>query len=313
MIVNDCWITFLPHLKTVRQPAMKFISFVFVTALLSVFHSQSAAQDTDFDAPVLGVQVVALSDIKQLFEQDNVDLPTKIGVVLLRVEPRGPAADAKLRGLDIVTSVNRIPVRDIDSFAAAVSKLEIGKPYEVKGFRPQEARGKVSWKRGNTKVTPISFQDFYRNNMRETVDQIRDITFYQHLDSPEQVNSNSEVYVYLSKPKNGQSTMHLRLQYVANDWLFVRRFVFKVDGKTFTVEPDSRFDIERDNDGGDVWEWYDKPVGTEELQLLESIANARSVVIRYEGDQYNKDREISNDEISRLRAVMMANRVLNAN
>lgn len=119
------------------------------------------------------------------------------------------------------------------------------------------------------------------------------------------MNSGSRIVLYIGKPDSGRPHLVLRLQYYADEWLFIDRFMIKADGRDFVIDPGD-FDIERDN-STDIWEWYSNPNPTRsELEMVRVVANAKRAVIRYEGKQYYKDRTIGPNEKQKLRRVLAA-------
>ena len=57
--------------------------------------------------------------------------------------------------------------------------------------------------------------------------------------------------------------------------------IFNIDGDNVTFIPN---DVERDNDYGRIWEWSDEPASLES-SLVEKIANAKSVKVKFNGDR----------------------------
>ena len=98
--------------------------------------------------------------------------------------------------------------------------------------------------------------------------------------------------------------MRLHVQYVDDDWLFVRRFTVKADEETFSVEPSRFGDLNRDNGDGKIWEWFNCPVDDELRSNLLSIVGSSDAVLRFEGDKYKKDVEITITDKNRLHTVL---------
>lgn len=261
------------------------------------------------DSPSLGVTLIAIADLPVEIKKD-LDLPTKIGVALLTVEPNSPAANAKLRPLDLITNINKKAIHTEAQYNEVMEGLEIGKEYEVKGFRGQSVGKKMKWKGGSIKLTPVNRRDVYLNAMRKKLDEVRETTSYRHVDSPESVNTASDLFLYFIAKKAEKPLLHLRIQFVNDDWLFIRRYVVKADENTFTIKPDRLQDVERDNGDGKVWEWHDHSVGADERKMIDAITAAKRVILRCESDKYFKDRDLSRDEIHRLRVVLEAYRIM---
>ncbi len=126
---------------------------------------------------------------------------------------------------------------------------------------------------------------------------MRGIVFYQDKSSPKYLNQNS-VFCYLVE-KDDAYFVRLKIQYHGNDWLFVRRYIFKADTATFNYRLLDGADSKVGNGGG-VMEWIDVEVGASEFEIINALANGSDCKIRYEG-QYYKDRIITNKEKAALK------------
>jgi hypothetical protein len=146
--------------------------------------------------------------------------------------------------------------------------------------------------------------------MRKVEDKVQSVTFYYDKGSPQYINTRSEMWLYIAKAQGAQPELRLKITYVADDWLFIERFFFKTDKGTLELNPGSAFALKRDNEAGKVWEWYDAPVGPDELKVISAIVNSKETVMRYEGQQYNKDRTLSAAEKQRLVSVIEASTAL---
>lgn len=148
--------------------------------------------------------------------------------------------------------------------------------------------------------------------MRKTHDDIREIDFYTDRSTPDGHFRGKRVYAYLTVPKGSRPSLRLVIRYQSDEWLFVRSYTFKVDGRIFEIVPE-RSEIQRDNAAYlGVWEWLDTYAGVREEQLLEALAVAKSATLRYNGDQYYSDRAISQGELAAIRRVLDARQVLSA-
>lgn len=145
------------------------------------------------------------------------------------------------------------------------------------------------------------------SNLRKNVDEIRGITFYRHKSAPQYLNSRSIIEPYIGVDNsNGHAFLRLKITYVADDWLFIEQYLISMDGTTQEI-PVDRFEIKRDNSGGQIWEWVDKSASDATTKsLLQRIASSKKVVIRYEGRDYRKDRTISASEQRLIRDVLAA-------
>lgn len=142
--------------------------------------------------------------------------------------------------------------------------------------------------------------------MRKKYDDMKGITWYYDKTSPKYVNSRTNVNAYIGKRDNGSPFMRLVIQYVADDWLFIEKYIIKVDGKTYTITEEKYGEIETDNGSGGIWEWLDRSVDTDEYEIIKAIANGKNVKIRFSGKQYYKDRTVSYKEKVALKNIIDA-------
>ncbi len=68
--------------------------------------------------------------------------------------------------------------------------------------------------------------------------------------------------------------------------------------------------VERDNGYGGIWEWYDTSAEERELEIVRAVIKAKRATLRYDGQQYYRDRAITMDEKSALQRVLDAYGVL---
>lgn len=152
------------------------------------------------------------------------------------------------------------------------------------------------------------------SNMRKKVDEIQGITFYRHKSAPQYLNTRSIVEPYIGVDNSsGQAFLRLKISYVADDWLFIEKYIVSMDGATQEI-PVDRFEMKRDNAGGEIWEWIDKPANDVRTKiLLQRIASSNKVVIRYEGRDYRRDRTIPASEKQMIKDVLAAYEALAKN
>lgn len=139
------------------------------------------------------------------------------------------------------------------------------------------------------------------SQMRVTKDSVKGITWYEDKTSPKYLNANG-FYLYVGTAKGSSPTLRLKIQYYGDDWLFIERYFFNVDGVTNSIEP-SYGDVEQDSDSN-VWEWFDTIPNKNEVALVKSIIKSKKAVMRIEGSKYYKDFVISNTQKKALERVL---------
>ena len=137
--------------------------------------------------------------------------------------------------------------------------------------------------------------------MKIQKDTFKGITWYQDKSSPKYRNSNG-FYLYCGTKKGANTTLRFVIQYYGEDWLFIEKYLFNVDGDTYEIDP-SYGDVEKDNDSK-VWEWLDITPDNSEVELLRKIIKSKKAVMRIEGSKYVKDVTISTMQKKALGRVL---------
>lgn len=140
--------------------------------------------------------------------------------------------------------------------------------------------------------------------LRTKYDDIKGITWYYDKGTPQYTNYNS-FHLYMGKEKTGKPWLRFRIQYTAEDWLFIQSYVIKTDNDSYTIST-SYGEVETDNGSGDIWEWYDVPIDNRLYNIVKDVIRSKSVKLRHNGKQYYKDRTISEKEKQGLQNILDA-------
>lgn len=256
----------------------------------------------DLSVPHLGLMVADMRDVVE-----KGDTRPKTGAMVVHAEITDTG---RLEIADIIIRVHDKLIKNTEDFSAAVSKLKIGKTYNVVFFRSVKKRGIITWDKGNVKVKAVTMREAYLNALKKRSDAVTGTTLYEHVGSTKYVNDRSEFYCYFAVNKMEKPQLGFRIQLVAEEWLFIRRIIIKADEQTFTFEDSDLPDVERDHNDMKTWEWFDKAVGKKEREMLIAVANANDVILRCEGIKYQKDRIIYNAESDRFFTVLYACRIM---
>jgi len=140
--------------------------------------------------------------------------------------------------------------------------------------------------------------------MRSKYDDMREMTWYYD-------NSLSKYFdnvfkVYIGKSDAGNVWLRLRIEYKADDWLFIEKYLVSVDGIKYSITENNYGEIKTDSKGGGIKEWLDRGTSKEDLNIIKAIANGDMVKIRHIGNKYVKDRIISNKEKIAIKNVLDA-------
>ena len=134
-------------------------------------------------------------------------------------------------------------------------------------------------------------------SFRKKEDEFEGVKFFSEKRTPYYANVNF-IYPYISNSSNNYY-LRLKLQYTSDNWLFINRAIFLIDGIKYEISGN----FKRDNNST-IWEWLDLSVGDKERNILEMLANSKKAKVRYEGDKYYKDRTITSKEKSIIRKTL---------
>lgn len=171
---------------------------------------------------------------------------------------------------------------------------------EIEKIAKQKRKEEVARKREEEKRLANATK-----NMRKKYDDMNEITWYRDKTSPKYNNYNG-FFGYFGNSNTGSPFLRLRIQYAADDWLFIERYVIKVDGVTYEIEEEKYGEIETDNGYGGIWEWLDRAVSKKEMEIMKAVSNGKDVKIRFIGKQYYKDKTINSTQKRALRNVLDA-------
>lgn len=128
------------------------------------------------------------------------------------------------------------------------------------------------------------------------------ITIIRPKSAPKYVNRNG-IFCTFIKSNAGAKDFRLNIQYYADEWLFIRKYQFSIDGKAYEFIPLNN--VERDNDGGMIWEWCNEEISNaHDKTLIKALANAKSVRIKFIGDQYYDIRTIETKELKSIKDAL---------
>lgn len=126
-------------------------------------------------------------------------------------------------------------------------------------------------------------------------------TWIKPKSSPKYIDVN-HTYCYFMKRNNVVSNFRLKIQYYAEDWLFINKYQFSIDGKAYELIPENP---ERDHGSGNIWEWSDERINTiSEVELIRALAGAKSAKIKYIGSQYHNIRTIPEKQLLNIKRTL---------
>lgn len=123
------------------------------------------------------------------------------------------------------------------------------------------------------------------------------LTWYEPKSRPNYTNMNG-FYCYFQKTDTGVSNFRMRFQYAADDWLFIEKIQFSIDGEAYEFIPR---EVETDNGSGGIWEWFDEKITYVDKNLVEALANAKSVKMKLIGSQYHHVQQVTPKQLLNIK------------
>lgn len=148
------------------------------------------------------------------------------------------------------------------------------------------------------------------SHMRKKVDDVKNITFYHHQNSPQYSSSRNAISIYYASSSGQINIPRLKIQYVGSDWLFIESYIIKADDAPYTLTPQYG-EVERDsgtitNDEVGVWEWCDTSMDQQDVPTILAIINSKKTVIRFNGKQYYHDYVVTQQDKIALKESLAA-------
>jgi hypothetical protein len=177
-----------------------------------------------------------------------------------------------------------------DNEILSLAKTALKKHEEAELLKKQQAE----------KRSALALKKMIKNS-----DKIEGVDWYKENSSPKYNNQNG-FFLYIGKRAAGNPWLRLRIQYFADDWLFIESFIVVADGQRFER---NAVKFERDNNS-EIWEWYDENLTDADLQMINAIISSKEAVIRFNGRQYRKDKKITESQKAAMRNVLDAYKAL---
>jgi len=127
-----------------------------------------------------------------------------------------------------------------------------------------------------------------------------DLTWVIPKSAPKFVNRNG-LYCCFTLKNNKPVQFVFSVQYLADDWLFIRNCDLLIDGKKFHLEPS---EVKRDNGDGEIWEWFSERIFLTNHDFVDALASASKAKIKLNGDKYYESKEISKSQILNIKRTL---------
>lgn len=197
----------------------------------------------------------------------------------------------------IISAVPHTDIANESQTMANEARSVINKHSEEKA--PERAKQKEQLMAEREQEQQKMFSQF-----RSEHDQVLQVTWYYPSSAPKYINTNS-CFIYMGKDDGDYPYYRLRwiMSYAGNDWIFFDNIIINIDGTNYYKTFDY-FEVNRDNNYGGVWEYVDIFVTSEDIEILNAIANSEQTIIRFQGDTYYYDKTVTQTEKDGIQSIL---------
>lgn len=142
------------------------------------------------------------------------------------------------------------------------------------------------------------------SKLRKSTDEVEGITWYYDKSTTKYVNTNN-AHLYIGVKEGEDPFLRFKIQYAADEWLFIEQYIFRSGNDKYTITPGFS-GVDRDNDAGGIWEWYDATPSADDLDMIRKIIASDKAILRYSGQQYYDDRTITSAEKKAFKNILDA-------
>lgn len=154
-----------------------------------------------------------------------------------------------------------------------------------------------SSEKGDMVINVDSVIAAHRSDFTFRKDEFENKIWVEPKNAPKYTNVN-RIYCYFLLRDKTASDFRFRIQYAADDWLFIKTIMFNLgNDKILTFEPE---EMQRDNETS-IWEWCDEQIDDKNESLISALAYSKSVKVKFCGRQYFRTRDMTSKELEYIK------------
>ena len=108
------------------------------------------------------------------------------------------------------------------------------------------------------------------------------------------------IYCYFDISNGVPENFRLRIQYSADDWLFIYMYKIMAGNIVYDYTPNN---VERDNSSY-IWEWSDEQIDQFTAGIIDGIMSCNTLKIKYIGKQYFHIRNVPQSELVAIKNIV---------
>lgn len=210
--------------------------------------------------------------------------------------------------IDAINSIGTVTANSSDAITAARSAYKALSSADKAKVTNLDVLEKAE---NDLKTAKVTAAEATLRGMWKQEDKVRGLTFYYPSNIPHgseywYYDQRSFVLPYLSRNGNRMS-MWLIYCYTGSSWVFFEDITVVADGERFT-DSFNYFDVDRDTSGSKVCENAETSVGHGGYyyKMLQAMAAADEVIVRFEGDDHYRDITISSADKKAIKSMLDA-------
>ena len=297
--------------RSLKKIAAAILSLLICFSVWGCGQSEAAAASQKLETAIEGIGTVSLekqsevADIRKQYNQasDEVQAAVKNYDVLVQAEQE--ISNLKVEYVvQLIQEIGDVSLESEEKIRKAQTEYN-----SLTNNEKEQVTNYSDLTAANDKLTSLIQAEKERilqealEPLLEDTDKVQGITWYLPSALPWFNYTRPYVLPYLGI-KGESAILRIRYYYTGEDWIFFDRLVFAIDGETY-YKSLNYSDINRDTHSGDVWEGADIVASSEDLELLQKIADSKETIIRFQGDRIY-DLTVSDSDKTAIKQVLTA-------
>jgi len=210
-------------------------------------------------------------------------------------------------GNNIVESVSFITKEDKE---AEIEKKIFSLPSSIQSVNENNNKENLEESSTFSKIDSVKVKELEKYFIKKTDEfSNNNKIWYKPKSTPQYTNMNG-IYCYFQTQNGMPCNLRFRIQYYSDDWLFFNRIQFSIDEKAYEYIPQN---VETDNGGGNIWEWFDEGLNSSDKDLIYALANAKKAKMKFIGRQYHDIKTITKEQSLAIKRTVELYKALGGN
>ena len=161
----------------------------------------------------------------------------------------------------------------------------------------ENSEGRIKKRRADDeaeKIAELEAKKKSLSKLKKKLDDVSGITWY-HQKYFTHYNNLNRTSIYMGKKEGSSPWLRLMMSYKGDDWIFFKKAMLSFEGNTREFPFNDYKEKESDHDGGEVWEWIDIQLSTDDIAWIKRFAKSPEAKMRLSG-KYTETRNLTSQE-----------------